>query len=120
MTKGSNTIISDAFNKISKKGDVLFILSGTCFNIERVVETYPNVEGNLKCSGFIVEDNQVKWIGFGEDGAEVSTCDYSETSGSGSDHAITALDMGATAREAVEMACKRDPFSGGVIQVINV
>ncbi len=36
--------------------------------------------------------------------------------GSGSDYALAAMDAGATAEEAVKIACKRDPFSGGKIR----
>ena len=37
--------------------------------------------------------------------------------GSGSDHALTAMDMGATAEEAVKMAMKRDVMTGGRIRL---
>ena len=37
--------------------------------------------------------------------------------GSGSDHALTAMDMGATAEKAVEMAAQRDICTGGRIRV---
>lgn len=40
--------------------------------------------------------------------------------GSGRDFAITALDLGKSPREAVEMACKRDVWSGGEILVIDI
>lgn len=35
--------------------------------------------------------------------------------GSGSHFALPAMDAGASAVEAVEIGCKRDPFSGGTI-----
>jgi hypothetical protein len=38
--------------------------------------------------------------------------------GSGSMFAFPALDAGADARKAVEIACKRDPFSGGKITML--
>jgi len=37
--------------------------------------------------------------------------------GSGSDHALTAMDMGATAEKAVEMAMQRDICTGGRIRL---
>lgn len=40
--------------------------------------------------------------------------------GSGSHHALTAMDMGATAKEAVRMAIKRDSNSGGTIRTFRV
>jgi hypothetical protein len=38
--------------------------------------------------------------------------------GSGSDHAMTALDMGATAAESVKMAKTRDISIGGVVRTL--
>lgn len=95
-------------------------MSGLAGDIEKLVATYPDVEGELCCSGFLVHENKVKWLGFTDDGIDISSCDYSDSAGSGSDHALTAMDMGASAAEAVKMACKRDPFSGGDILVYNV
>ncbi len=40
--------------------------------------------------------------------------------GSGGRHAITAMDMGATAREAVKWAAKRDVGTGGKIRAYKV
>ncbi|MNC73653.1 hypothetical protein D3C75_1248910 [compost metagenome] len=40
--------------------------------------------------------------------------------GSGTDHAYTAFDMGATAYQAVEMAAKRDTGTGGNIRTLTV
>jgi hypothetical protein len=40
--------------------------------------------------------------------------------GNGSDHAMTAMDMGATAVESVEMASMRDTSTGGVIRTLFV
>ena len=40
--------------------------------------------------------------------------------GSGADHAITAMDMGASAIGAVEMAAKRDTGTGGIIRKLII
>lgn len=40
--------------------------------------------------------------------------------GSGSDLALGAMDAGATAEEAVRIACKRDVYSGGRVKVVRV
>jgi hypothetical protein len=40
--------------------------------------------------------------------------------GRGSDHAMTAMDMGATAAESGEMAQKRDTSTGGVVRTLFV
>jgi 20S proteasome alpha/beta subunit len=38
------------------------------------------------------------------------------TYGTGKKHALTAMDMGFTAKQAVDMAAKRDIYTGGVIR----
>lgn len=40
--------------------------------------------------------------------------------GSGADHAITAMDMGANAFLAVQMAAKRDTGTGGTIRALVI
>lgn len=40
--------------------------------------------------------------------------------GSGCDHALTAMDMGATAKEAVKMAMLRDTGTGGKIRTFKI
>jgi len=74
--------------------------------------------------------------GWAFDGEKLCYAGYSETDGlcktpiwlerpyvidSGSDHAMTAMDMGATAAESVEMAKKRgDTSTGGVVRKLFV
>lgn len=45
------------------------------------------------------------------------TCSWAV--GSGTDHALTALDMGGSVKRAVEMAIKRDCYTGGKIKVFD-
>lgn len=40
--------------------------------------------------------------------------------GSGSPHAITAMDCGKSAAQAIQMAIKRDPYSGGRIVTARI
>jgi ATP-dependent protease HslVU (ClpYQ) peptidase subunit len=40
--------------------------------------------------------------------------------GSGSEIALGAMDAGASPEEAVEIACRRDPFSGGAITRLDI
>ena len=46
--------------------------------------------------------------------------DHQYAIGSGSNNAITAMDMGATAAEAVEMAKKRDTGTGGLVRTLVI
>jgi len=40
--------------------------------------------------------------------------------GAGSDYALGAMDYGASPEEAVRGACRRNVFTGGEIQVVNI
>lgn len=42
------------------------------------------------------------------------------STGSGRDFALAAMDMGATAEDAVRVAMKRDPFTGGKIKTLQL
>lgn len=47
-------------------------------------------------------------------------CEVPAAVGSGAPHALTAMDMGATSKKAVEMAILRDMYSGGKIQTLKI
>jgi hypothetical protein len=47
-------------------------------------------------------------------------CSIPDAAGSGSRFAFTAMDMGATAKQAIQMAMKRDTGTGGKIHVFKV
>lgn len=54
-----------------------------------------------------------------EDGPDPQRVKQSEAWGSGSDFAIAALDAGASAEEAVKIACKRSASCGGKVHVFT-
>ena len=45
---------------------------------------------------------------------------YPMSAGIGADYAMAAMLAGASARRAVEIACAKDAFCGGEIQVVNI
>lgn len=55
----------------------------------------------------------------GHDFSAIPVYDY-DVVGSGSNFAFGALDAGASAKKAVKIATKRDVYSGGKVNVINV
>jgi ATP-dependent protease HslVU (ClpYQ) peptidase subunit len=50
-----------------------------------------------------------------DDTTQWDRCDLPAAIGSGAKYAIAAMTAGATAEEAVEIACDFDPFSGGAV-----
>lgn len=47
-------------------------------------------------------------------------CEGYTAIGSGSPFAMTAMDCGKTAKQAVQMAAKRDPYTGGTINTMTL
>lgn len=106
--------------KVMSNGDVLF-LAGVDGDHELLYESWPAIPEGLECEGFMVSDGKAYDIVIEESGRLIKVlCRYDHARGSGSDFAITALDMGASADEAVKMAMKRDKSTGGKINVYDV
>lgn len=120
ITRG-DTIITDNANKIIKNDNGVFILAGYNADCELFANSFPNEPPRaVSCYGFVVSGNCVYWLSF-EDGKMMLTkCEYNEAAGSGQDHALTALDLGLSAKESVKMAAKRDCSTGGKIRVYKV
>ena len=119
VTKGSYIATDNQNKRISAKG-VDFFLSGDNNCILKVVDNWPEIKEGIDCCGFVVISGVVKWLSSGCDWSGLDDCYYSEAAGSGEDHAITAIDLGCSAKKAVEMAAKRDSHTGGTINVFNV
>jgi len=120
VTRGS-TICDDNCNKVVKTKQASFILSGRVSDIDKVIHAFPdNVELNSAVSGFVILEDAVYWFAGDDTGWGMTEVTYNEAAGSGSEFALTALDMGATAKQAVKMAAKRDTMTGGKIRVIKL
>lgn len=118
LTRGG-TIVSDEFNKLKTKGDVKFIFSGLEADIQKLVSEYPACTTKLECSGIIIEDGKVYHAAF-EPEFKMLELFWSESWGSGQDHALTAIDLGCSATDSIEYAKKRDTGTGGKVNTINL
>lgn len=116
-----DTIITDNANKIIKNDNGVFILSGYYADCELFASSFPNEPPReVKCYGFVVSDNEVYWLSFEDGNTMLTKCNYNESVGSGQDHALTALDLGLSAKDAVKMAMKRDVNTGGKVRIYKV
>lgn len=115
-------IISDELDKLRVINDHKFLGCGKTGDINLLIKAYLNQAipetDTLKAVIWSIEKNLVRRIGFCDGSLWVNTLEYSATDGSGSDFALSALDHGCTAEQAVEYAIKRDPFSGGKVRTI--
>lgn len=119
MSHGA-TIITDECSKIHRKNGVTLILAGGISEVQRLVNDYPNAEGKYNVAGFIVEDGKAYSCSWDNSIHEKILISWNDACGSGVDHALTAMDMGASAVEAVEMAKLRDSGTGGKVHTFKL
>ena len=77
---------------------------------------------NVEMSAFIVDQGRVYLAGIDSEKGLLWTLEATRpaATGSGMDHAITAMDCGLSAKDAVRMAIKRDAGSGGRVRTFKV
>ena len=121
-----NTIVDDQANKmVERDGHVLFC-TGSTPDCEALIEVYCGRKLSLTsndASGFAVTDGVIYYIGWNKaDGPWKSAVRPENvfSIGSGADHALTAMDCGKSAKKAVEMAKKRDTYTGGLVHTYQV
>jgi len=118
-TLGPTIMRDDCDKKYKHKGRFFFL----CGNVDQFVP-YMNacIDGgsdkDFSCSGLMVEEGivyevyasaiPIEWQGF------------PMAFGSGSDHALTSMDLGLSAKDAVKMAAKRDTGTGGKIRTFKI
>lgn len=127
------TIQTDDFDKAYRdsKTGLIFVACGTSSGIVPMVEDYmagrrePSTD--YPCSALIIHPDghistfcRYKDEDYWTRAVLVGPLERCGAMGSGTDHALTAMDMGASAKEAVKMAVKRDTNTGGKIRTIRI
>lgn len=119
------SIISDEWDKHTERNGVNIFFCGSLGDIEGMIEAYFGcTEKKVGRPGMIAWDGEKLWKaaicsdeGFWKHELPLGGC---FVLGSGGDHALTAMDMGATAEEAIRMAAKRDTATGGIVRTFNI
>lgn len=119
------TIVDDKTNKRFKRNGVNFFVCGSLCDVEEFIDVYfgETASNELDMTSLVVErDGEILRCGAGETGIwkEKLEANAVFAMGTGSDCAYTAMDMGATSKEAVKMAIKRDCLSGGRIRTFKI
>lgn len=127
ITQG-DTISSDDFNKHVLYKGCHYFLCGEAPSFRKFIALHNNNESGedsidppegCNVGALIVKDGELFTANLDRDG-EYWCCteplDIPLAIGTGTDHALTAMDMGATAKQAVAMAIKRDVRSGGRVR----
>ncbi len=115
-------IISDSYDKIIKNDFGLWFMCGSTADYEeysnlRHNEKIDNADNVPDCCALVIKDGKCYGT-YIEDSGYFKVFEEmgNTTIGSGSKLALAALDMGKSAKEAVEYAATRDAFTGGNIQ----
>lgn len=123
ITNGTR-IDYDDYEKCTEENGVQFLLSGSTADFPKLIEAYFGAEHTDVDAQAIAVEAGTLWLVAHNDGtgawktALLPEAPYAL--GSGSSHALTAMDMGASAYEAVEMAMKRDSCTGGKIRTLTI
>lgn len=116
-------ICSDDFSKVIINGLGTWVLCGRNddYEILPTLKIGDNIGRELNCTAMLVKNGVVVLALTEEDGRYTeSPVTYNDAQGSGYRFALAALDMGKSAKEAIEYAMTRDIYTGGKVQVIDV
>lgn len=127
------TIVDDDFNKCVEFDDLIFVFAGCPSDFDKFIQYFragKNLFGDAAIDVpdiccFVVERSTATLYKSsisteGKFWKEELRKDFWYAIGSGGDHALTAMDMGASSEEAVKITMKRDSRSGGTIRVFDI
>lgn len=123
QTTSGGVICSSSEDKTIKNKYGLWVFAGQCSDQEQLsnlehddqVSVFPDSEALL------IKESKVYHVCVTKDKFCAHTLlDYNYTLGSGGLFALTAMDFGKSAKEAVKYAMTRDIYTGGRVRVFNV
>ncbi|SEC25304.1 hypothetical protein SAMN05216178_3987 [Pseudomonas saponiphila] len=124
QTRGG-AIVSDDCLKCQIVDGVSFFLSGAVCDEKALIAAYFGTPSPVpvECSGYAVHDGKLLMVGH-DDKTGVWKQELDPTNpdaiGSGSAYALAAMDMGASAEDAVRAAMKRDIYTGGKVRTVQI
>ncbi|WP_460421866.1 Ntn hydrolase family protein [Pseudomonas sp. ZL2] len=124
QTRGG-AIVSDDSPKCQVVGGVSFFLSGAVSDEKALIAAYFGTPSAVpvECSGYVVDGGKLLLVGH-DDKTGIWRQDLDPANpdaiGSGSPYALAAMDMGASAEDAVRAAMKRDIYTGGKVRTVAI
>ena len=121
----NDRIVSDSAPKCQVVDGVSFFLSGAVCDEKALIAAYfgTSSPAPVECSGFVVDGGKLMMVGHDDKtGIWKQELELSnpEAIGSGAAYALAAMDMGASAEEAVRAAMKRDIYTGGKVCAVII
>jgi len=116
-------IANDNYNKCANSNGVLFFYSGSVSDLPYLIDCYTNGATPPKFAdicAFVVDKGNVHRVGTDDGEFWKEYAAPVDAIGSGCKHALTAMDCGLSAIDAVKMAVKRDTGTGGKIRHYKV
>jgi ATP-dependent protease HslVU (ClpYQ) peptidase subunit len=124
MVSGT-TIVDDNYDKHQESKGVHFFFSGCVCEQKNFLAAYQGeaIKSENNATAIVCDKGELYMAIFNK-GEYISVTpenkDRALVLGSGEDYALTAMDMGATAKEAIKWAMKRDTGTGGRIRTFKV
>lgn len=125
-TTAAATITNSETDKKLVVNGIVFFLSGYCCDFDSFIKAYfgeEEIDDKVDASAIVVDKKKVYIASVADDKGfwKQEITDFPCYSiGSGWHHALTAMDMGATAKEAIGWAAKRDLGTGGKVHTYKV
>ena len=127
--RGTTVATDYGTDKIGRHGSLVFFMAGSLSDYESFMESFvagKPVKRFIEVSALVFdEDTRDLWYSGIDNPArefwkQRLNRDTYTAIGSGSPHALTAMDCGQTAVQAVAMAAMRDLYTGGMIHTYDV
>lgn len=123
---GGGIAVDQAYEKCIVRDERMFFLTGPTSDHDKLVEEYLSPTGRYTgdAMAIVADKGKIFVIGREEGGKGIYKCPNNRVNhisiGSGERFAISAMDHGKSAKEAVEYAMKRDIYTGGEVRVYQV
>jgi ATP-dependent protease HslVU (ClpYQ) peptidase subunit len=127
LTIGS-LIATDTADKTLETSKGIVFLAGSIGDFETLAKLIENNEhgasdpqdGELECDAMLIMNGSVYNVFMSDDIVNYQRCSFSNGIGSGRDWALSSLDHGKNAKQAVEYAATRDIYTGGKVRVYDI
>lgn len=124
ITRG-DVITYDDYEKCIEQGGVKFFCCGTVSDYQRLVDAYfgAKPDGSIDATAIVCDGGSLMMVAVDDaTGLWKSPVllDRPYAIGSGAPYAFAAVDMGASAEKAVEVAARRDTSTGGKIRTLMI
>lgn len=123
-TTGDNVILGDHTQKwVNRPDGSIWFLCGSVCDFDALIASVENnkkAEFDLNCNALVLSGGELKIVGIEELMPWSNKIQYSRAIGTGFQFAISAIDHGRTAKEAVEYAATRDYMTGGKVHVYDI